>query len=205
MSQSRQISDRRLLPRWATLALTIGVIIVGARPRALADGGTVRLSETQGPYRITAFTSPNPFRAGPVEISVLVQDATTGDALPDAKVRLTLAPRDEPDESRTYVAPSGAATNKLYHSATFELPRAGEWTVAIEVDGPSGVARTSFDVVAGERLPRWASFWPWFSWPFLVVALFAVHQALARSTPPAVRRLSTNDSSQAGGDGDNLS
>ena len=65
----------------------------GREPRALADGGTVRLSEMQGPYRITALTSPNPFRSGPVEINVLVQDATTGDALPDANVRLSLAAR----------------------------------------------------------------------------------------------------------------
>ncbi len=80
------------------------MFVAGANTRALADGGTVRLSEMQGPYRITALTSPNPFRSGPVEINVLVQDATTGDALPDANVRLSLAPRDEPDEARLYVS-----------------------------------------------------------------------------------------------------
>jgi hypothetical protein len=184
MSQFRAGCGRRFPCRWAALALSIGVIIAGADTRACADGGTVRLSQTQGPYRITALTSPNPFRSGPVEINVLVQDATTGDALPDANVSLSLAPRDGPDESRLYVAHSGATTNKLFHSATFELPTAGEWTVAIEIEGPAGAARTSFDVAAGDRLPRWASFWPWFSWPFLVVALFAVHQTLVRATPP---------------------
>ncbi len=205
MGQPRAKCDWRAPCRWAALALSIGVFVAGANTRALADGGTVRLSEMQGPYRITALTSPNPFRSGPVEINVLVQDATTGDALPDANVRLSLAPRDEPDETRLYVAHRGATTNKLYHSATFELPRAGEWTVAIDVDGPAGAARTSFDVTAGDRLPRWASFWPWFGWPFLVVALFAVHQTLVRSTPSTARRALTTNSSQPGGDGDNLS
>ena len=204
MSQFRAKCCRRVRCRWAALALAIGIFVGGADTRALADGGTVRLSQTQGPYRITALTSPNPFRCGPVEINVLVQDATTGDALPDAKVHLSLAPRDEPDEARLYVAHSGATTNKLFHSATFELPTAGEWTVAIDVEGPAGAARTSFDVTAGDRLPRWASFWPWFSWPFVVVALFAVHQTLVRSTPPIARRAFTKNSSQPDGDGRNL-
>jgi hypothetical protein len=204
MSQFRAKCGWRVPCRWAALALSIGVILAGADARAFADGGTVRLSQTQGPYRITALTSPNPFRSGPVEINVLVQDATSGDALPDANVRLSLALRDEPDEARLFVAHSGATTNKLFHSATFQLPRAGEWTVSIDVEGPAGTARTSFDVTAGERLPRWVSFWPWFSWPFWVVALFAVHQTLARATPSAAHPLSTNNSSQRGGDGDNL-
>ncbi len=120
--------------------LSIGAIVAVAETRELADGGTVGLSEVQGPYLIKALTSPNPFRSGPVEINVFVQDATTGDALPDANVRLSLAPRDEPDEARTYTAHSGATTNKLFHSATFELPTAGEWTVAIEIEGPAGAA-----------------------------------------------------------------
>jgi hypothetical protein len=194
MSQFRATCGWRGPCRWAVMALSIGAIVAGAETRALADGGTVRLSEVQGPYRITALTSPNPFRSGPVEINVFVQDATTGDALPDANVRLSLAPRDEPDEARTYTAHSGATTNKLFHSSTFELPTAGEWTVAIEIEGPAGAARTSFDVAAGDRLPRWASFWPWFGWPFVIVALFAVHQMLVRSTRPGARRTLTTNS-----------
>ncbi len=194
MSQPREKCGWNVSCRWAALTLSIGLILAGADTRACADGGTVRLSEMQRPYRITALTSPNPIRSGPVEINVLVQDATTGDALPDSNVRLSLAPRDEPDEARFYVAHSGATTNKLFHSATFELPTAGEWTVAIEIEGPAGTARTSFDVTAGDRLPRWASFWAWFSWPFLVVALFAVHQTLVRSTPSTARLALTTNS-----------
>ena len=47
-----------------------------------ADGGTVRLSEEQGRYRITVFTAPAPLRAGPVDVSVLVQEAATGERSP---------------------------------------------------------------------------------------------------------------------------
>ena len=49
---------------------------------AIADGGSMRLSGKKGGYQITVFTAPTPFRAGPVDISVLVQDASTGDPMP---------------------------------------------------------------------------------------------------------------------------
>src|SRR5947207_4622353 len=35
---------------------------------AAADGGTIRLSEQKGNYRITVFTSPTLLRAGPLDI-----------------------------------------------------------------------------------------------------------------------------------------
>ena len=54
----------------------------------LADGGTVRLSERQGNYRITVFTSPTPLRAGPIDLSVFVQDVTTGEPLSGVQVTI---------------------------------------------------------------------------------------------------------------------
>ena len=65
----------------------------------LADGGTVRLSQRQGGYRITVFTAPTPFRAGPVDISVLVQDAATGQPVPEAHIPLLQAASARPDRT----------------------------------------------------------------------------------------------------------
>ncbi|HEX4070677.1 MAG TPA: hypothetical protein VHX68_05890, partial [Planctomycetaceae bacterium] len=166
------------------LLLAIGLILGGLPLIAFADGGTLRLSETKGPYHISVLTSPNPFRAGPVDVSVIVADAATGDVLPDVKVDLRLAPRAQPSDVRQYPAIRGNAANKLFQSSNFELPRAGLWNVQISVDGPQGAAQTSFEIEAADKLPRWLSLWPWFSWPFLVVGLFAVHQALAVSRIP---------------------
>ena len=61
------------------------LFFLGSAP-AYADGGSVLLSEKRGDYRITVFSSPSPFREGPVDISVLVQDAVTGQPLPQARV-----------------------------------------------------------------------------------------------------------------------
>ncbi len=54
------------------------------------------------------------------------------------------------------------------------------WDVELDVDGPLGRARVSFEMVAGEPPPRWLEMWPWFTWPAVVVALFGIHQVLVR-------------------------
>ena len=50
---------------------------------ARADGGVVRLRQRAGGYQIAVFTSPTPIRAGPVDVSVLVQDAATEECVPE--------------------------------------------------------------------------------------------------------------------------
>jgi hypothetical protein len=146
---------------------------------AFADGGVIRLSETTDAFRVTVLTAPTPFRAGPVDVSVLVQDARTGEVVPDAKVTLRLFARDNPSEIRQYAATTAAATNKLFYSALFDLPAPGWWTLETDVERAQKTARVSFQMEAAGPLPRWAGFWPWFTWPFLTVALFAFHQVLA--------------------------
>jgi hypothetical protein len=193
-SRIHRLADTVGRSRLKVIAIAlVAWLILATCQKALADGGTIRLSEKKGDYRISAFTTPNPFRAGPVEISVLVQDAATGEPSSDVNVAVQVAPRQQPGEFRRYPATTDAATNKLFQSATFELPAAGSWDFEVEVEGAHGAAKVNFDMDAADRLPRWLNMWPWFSWPFLVVLLFAVHQAFAvnqtRFRPtPAPRR-----------------
>jgi hypothetical protein len=138
----------------------------------------VRLSQRQGGYQITVFTAPTPFRAGPVDVSVLVQDAATGEALPQAQVTVWAGPRGRRGAAVSCAATSEAATNKLLHAALFELPGPGWWEVEVIVQGPRGSGQVRFAVEAAEPSPRWLAFWPWVSWPVLVILLFSVHQLL---------------------------
>jgi len=149
-----------------------------------ADGGTVCLRERAGGYQVTVFTSPTPLRAGPVDVSVLVQDAATGECVPEARVTVYLKAPGHP--ALEYPATPEAATNKLFHAAEFRLPAPGWWDVAVAVEGPHGPARVRFGVEADEPPPRWLDLWPWFGWPALVVALFGVHQVLIRRKAPSV-------------------
>jgi hypothetical protein len=145
-----------------------------------ADGGTVRLSQRQGDYQVTAFTAPTPFRAGPVDVSVLVQDARTGQPVPQARVTVRAAPRGRPGEATVQTATSEAATNKLFRAAVFEIPEPGWWEVEVAVEGGLGPARVRFEVEAAEAAPRWLALWPWLSWPALAILLFGIHQWLVR-------------------------
>src|SRR5581483_8834883 len=132
-----------------------------------ADGGSVRLRERAGGYWITVFTSPTPFRAGPVDVSVFVQDATTGECVPEARVTVCLKAADS-GRLVECLAPTEAATNNLFRAAEFRLPEPGWWDVAVAVEGPRGPAALRFGVQADEPLPRWLDLWPWFGWPALV-------------------------------------
>src|ERR1700722_16170868 len=98
-------------------------------PQVLADGGTLRLRGRVGNYQIAVFTSPAVFRAGPVDVSVFVQDAATREHIPQAQVTVRLIAQDEPSLEIKHPATVGAATNKLFHAAEFELPRSGHWDV----------------------------------------------------------------------------
>src|SRR6516162_7835388 len=123
-----------------------------------ADGGAVRVREQAGAYQVTVFTSPTPFRAGPVDVSVLVQDAATGECVPEARVSVRLTARGRGDVLE-YPATAEAATNRLFHAAVFRLPEPGWWEVEVAVEGPHGPAVVRFEVEANEPPPRWLEFW----------------------------------------------
>ena len=145
---------------------------------ASADGGTLRFAAKKGGYQITVFTAPTPFRTGPVDMSVLVQDASTGDLVTQERVivRMTKSGR----LALEYPATFEAATNKLFRAAQFELPEPGRWEMQVQVEGSHGIAVIGGEVEAAEPLRRWPEMWPWIGWPALVIALFGIHQVLVQ-------------------------
>ncbi len=145
-----------------------------------ADGGTVRLAQRQGDYQITVFTTPTPFRAGPVDVSVLVQDVRTGQPIPDTQVTVRASPAGQGAEPIVRSATSEAATNKLFHAAVFELPAPGWWDFEVTVAGHAEPVHVRFELEAAEAAPPWPALWPWLAWPALAIVLFGIHQWLVR-------------------------
>jgi hypothetical protein len=152
---------------------------------ARGDGGAVRFSEKRGDYRITVFTSPTPLRAGPVDISVFVQNAATGEAVTAGEIIVRVAPRGRPDDALQQLATTEAATNKLYRAAVFELMESGWWDVDIKFEGLREPVQVRLELEAGPQLPRWRSLWLWIGWPAVAIVLYAVHQWLVRRTSGA--------------------
>jgi hypothetical protein len=159
----------------------IALLLTGlGHVEALADGGQIRSMESHGELQLTVFTSPTPLRAGPIDVSVLLQNAHTGQTIPDADVTVELTrPSKSHPPIRTH-ATTDDATNKLLRAALIDLPAPGQWSIRVECTTPQIPAPivANLDVDAAPPLPPWLTVWPWFTWPAAVVALFAVHRTL---------------------------
>jgi hypothetical protein len=153
-----------------------GLILATACPPLCADGGTLRFSAVQGGYRISVFTAPIPFRKGPVDISVLVQDRKTGEVMASTQVTVRMT---KPGQAvLQFPASANAATNKLFRAAQFDLPAPGRWEWQVDVKGPYGLAAACGEVDAAAALPQWQELWIWIGWPALAVVLFGIHRLL---------------------------
>jgi hypothetical protein len=167
---------QKLLNNLLATTLLLGPCCALAR----ADGGQIRLTTAEANYQLTVFTSPTPLRAGPIDISVLLQDAATHQTITDAAITIELTSPNKEQPPIHAAASNIAATNKLLSAALLELPAAGEWNVRIECTPPEAAApiTANFTMEAAPPLPPWLAVWPWFTWPFAAVILFVIHRRL---------------------------
>ncbi len=138
----------------------------------------LRCWDRQGRYEIAVFTAPNPFVAGPVDISVLVLDSSTGEPVLDAIVIVEVAPRDRPDAAESHPATSGAATNKLFYAALFDIAEPGPYSVEVVIEKAKEVTRARFVVEVADDQFGGMDLWPWICWPAPVIVLYGIHQWL---------------------------
>ncbi len=160
--------------------LVVVVFLVQPLAGLHADGGAVRFSQRRGDYRITVFTSPTPLRAGPVDVSVFVQNAATGEPVPGVQIGVRATPRQHPEAAIYQRATPDAATNKLFQAALFDLPQAGWWDVAVILEEPGEPVVVHFEMETDEPLPRVWEMVPWIAWPAVVVLLFVAHKWLVQ-------------------------
>ncbi len=113
-----------------------------------ANGGTVRVAEQPvGPYFITVYTSPSPFRAGPVDVSAYVADAQ-GNRVDDSQVTMITEPLGHTAQGGSYPATRDQADIKDFYSGKFNLPAPGRWRMTVDVQGPQGGGATAFELEA---------------------------------------------------------
>src|SRR2546425_1814223 len=96
------------------------VVMILAQATAFADGGTVQLRKEAGPLVITVFSSPAPLSAGPVDISLLLQNRTGLEPVLDATVSLVLRADTSGTEIRARPTRE-QAQNKLLYAAPVTL------------------------------------------------------------------------------------
>ena len=106
-----------------------------SRPRPAATAAPCRAWSRRADCEVAVFTEPTPFVAGPVDVSVLLLDPTTGEPIPGARVTVAVAPEGRPDLAAEHPATAEAAANKLLYAAVFELRYSGRCDVTVKVDG----------------------------------------------------------------------
>lgn len=180
-------------------SLVIGFLLAVAFP-AFADGGAVLREEISGPYRLTIFGAPVPLRAGPADLSVLVQDAQSGTPVLNQHVEISVtAPAAAPAEgTEAWVPPCcsmkvkaaavtathAAAQNKLLYAANVVIPASGPHDITVTVRAPDGdpekpaLATGVATAQVAPPAPPLTAYWAYLLAPPFLIAGFALHQRL---------------------------
>ena len=167
-------------PRWiAFVGFGLTLLASGSWPDvARGDGGTLRAWQRLEHCEIAVFTEPSPFAVGPVDISVLVLDPTTGEPIPGARVTVGVTPEGRPDLVTRHPATTDAASNKLLHAAVFELRHAGRCEVEVDVVRSADHARLRFGLDVASRSTPSPGVWLWILMPAPVIAVYGAHRWL---------------------------
>lgn len=163
--------------RARAVALSITLAVPGLEAVVWADGGVLRARQKAGPFTVSIFTTPEPLRVGPVDVSVLVQ-SSGGRVLTDAVVDVLFESATRPIERRRARATEGASSNKLAKAAVVDLPAAGQWTLTVSVRANADAGTVTCLLPVAPSASRMSLLWPWLLVPPVVIALFAVHQTL---------------------------
>ena len=146
--------------------------------RGQADGGFVELHQEVGPFVVTVFSAPGRLRAGPVDISVLVQDRASGQPVLDGEVFVRL--KNPGGITLVERATREMAQNKLLYSALIDLPEAGQWELELTIKQGKETTSILGQVSAAAPTPFLLSYWRSLSLPPIVIAVFALNQWLRR-------------------------
>jgi hypothetical protein len=156
-------------------------------PRLFADGGVAVGQFENGSLSVTVFAAPVPVHAGPLDVTVLVQEIPSNQPVADAAIGFSLQKVSSPSPDRvrlpgwcsssppgSWIAASSAHSgNKLLSGAYLPLSESGRWQLTLRVTrGASDFTESLLlDVAPPPNLL--AVWWPLMALVPLAVALYA--------------------------------
>ena len=153
------------------LLLATAILLWGTT-LAYGDGGTMLLHQDSGAFTVTVFAAPQPLQVGAAEISVMVQDRSSGNVLADPVVEVTL------DQQTSVRLANGHTSNRLLQAATVHFSRAGQWTLNISVKRGQDVASFHVECSVEADHSRAILLWFYLLLPVVVIVVFVIHQGL---------------------------
>jgi hypothetical protein len=161
---------------------TFLMLALGAPP-ARADGGAMLLHQDAGPFTITLFAAPQPLHTGAADLSVMVQDRSSGDVLLDpvidlTVVDLTVGPQAANATQQTVRLSKGHANNRLLQASTVYFSTAGKWRLTLAVRRGNDTAQLGTECTVEPDHSRATLVWFYVLLPVAIILLFIIHQAL---------------------------
>ena len=158
--------------------LFAAITLFALATKAGADGGTVQLAQTAGPFVVTVFTAPTPLRAGPVDISVMVQNQLDQQPVLDGQVLVEL--RSEDGVVVRAQAMRGQAQNNLLYAALINVPEPGRWALEVTTSRGQSSAKVNGNIKVGSASGFLLSYWRSLALPSIMIVLFVLNQWLKR-------------------------
>jgi hypothetical protein len=186
--------------------LSVTLVLLCLAAGCYGDGGAVITRQTIDGLLLTVFASPAPLRAGPVDVSVLVQKGEK--PVLDAAVDISWQAKSTSSadwlppcctmESRTEGIPAlrGHSNNKFFYSAIVPMTTAGPSLLRIRVLEAGREVLLSCDLDVRRPLPPLLAFWPWLAFPPVAIAGFVLHQRLSRPRQRSSRQAPETFSSE---------
>lgn len=162
------------LPR----ALAALLVLVCWARASYGDGGTILLHQDAGAFTITLFAQTQPLRVGTADLSVMVQDKTSGQVLFDPVVDLTSG-------SETIRLQRGQGGNRLLQAGTVHFSHPGQWRLTLAVRRGNDVAQVSTECTVEPDHSRAFQVWAGVLLPAAIILLFLLHQALKQRNSPS--------------------
>ena len=187
MEQQRKTGTFNRVANAAVMAmLLIAIAWFAGLSRAHADGGVVQFEKSAGPFVITVFTMPSPLRAGPVDISLMIQSRDSQQPVLDCQALVQL--RKEGAMSIRSEATHEAAQNKLLYAALVEVPESGLWELEAEIKHGDVSINVAGEINVASSAPVLLVYWRSLALPPLFISLFAVNQWLKRRNAKGDKR-----------------
>ena len=145
---------------------------------ASADGGALQFTRSAGPFIITVFTTPSPLRAGPVDISLMIQSSENQQPVLDCVANVQL--RKEGSRSIGSEATHQFSQNKLFYAAPLNVPESGVWELEVAIWHGDTSANVSGPITVAPPNPVLLGYWRSLAVPPVFISLFALNQWLKR-------------------------
>jgi hypothetical protein len=165
-----------------------------------ADGGAIQFQGDAGSFHLTVFTLPPILSAGPVDVTVLIQDRPKLRPLLDARVTLDLSAQSANSPKKEAWLPPACALNmpaslagiaatlnhgenRLLYGALVQVPYSGIWKLKINIQRGSESESVSTFLKINPPTPPPLAYWQLFLLPPVGVLAFVLNRkARRRST-----------------------